>query len=229
MGENLQRLASRGVLSGLEAPAPEVERARFLERLGAAVPDDYVRLLAETNGFEIGGFQFLGTRARRIVFVEIWRANTSLPTHHMLGNHDPAGWGAGEVPEDHPDYAFGLMQRVLGLPRRHYSFDHGGWHFVVVDNVHLTTPGKHIGYVGEEQLAWLSEDLRLSRGRPAIVAMHVPPLTAVEFLTSRAGQDEEKGQWRIGFDRMSRNPGELLAALGEGNVRAILCGPAVAG
>lgn len=161
---------------------------------------------------------------RANLFVEIWRANTSLPSYHMLGNHDPAGWGAGEVPEDHPDYAFGLMQRVLGLERRYYSFDHGGWHFVVLDNVHLTTPGKHVGYVDEDQLAWLREDLRQSRGRPAIVAMHVPPLTASEFLTSRASQDAEKGQWRLGFDRMSRNPGELLAALGESDVRAILSG-----
>jgi len=68
LGENLKRLASRGELSGVEAPAPEVERVRFLERLGAAVPNDYVRLLAETNGFEVGGFRFLGTRARRIVY-----------------------------------------------------------------------------------------------------------------------------------------------------------------
>ncbi len=163
-------------------------------------------------------------RRRADRFVEIWNDSTSIPAYHLLGNHDAAGWGAGAIPPDHPDFAFGLMQRVLDLNRRYYSFDHGGWHFVVVDNVHRTTPGKHVGFVDEEQLDWLRADLRDNRRKPAMVAMHVPPLTAVEFLTSRPERDLENGRWQIGFDRMSRNPEALLEALEEGDVRAVLSG-----
>lgn len=163
-------------------------------------------------------------RARGRKFTEIWGENTSIRTYHLLGNHDAAGWGDGAIPTDHPDYAFGLMRRLLGMERNYYSFDHGGWHFAVVDNVHLTEPGSHIGYVDSEQLEWLREDLSNTAGRPTMIAMHVPPLTSVEFLTSRPDRDLDDGEWRIGFDRLSRNPDELLDACSAGNVRAILSG-----
>lgn len=163
-------------------------------------------------------------RARATRFVELWRQNTTIPAYHVLGNHDAAGWGDGDIPSDHPDFAFGLMQRLLGMERSYYSFDHGGWHFVIVDNIHRTEPGQHIGNVSDEQLTWLREDLRRHRERPTMVAMHVPPLTATEFLTDRAERVREENEWRIGFDRMIRNPDALMAALSEGNVRAVLSG-----
>jgi 3',5'-cyclic AMP phosphodiesterase CpdA len=163
-------------------------------------------------------------RARAARFVEIWNRNTTIPAYHMLGNHDAAGWGKGAIPPEHPDFAFGLLRRLLGLERTYYSFDHSGWHFVVLDNVHRTTPGKHIGLIDEEQLRWLRGDLSANRRTPTMVAMHVPPLTAVEFLTARAKRDDQASEWRIGFDRMSRNPDELLEALAEGSVKAVLSG-----
>lgn len=116
------------------------------------------------------------------------------------------------------------MQRLLGMERSYYSFDQGRWHFVVVDNIHRTTPGRHIGYVDEEQLAWLREDLSRNRERPTMVAMHVPPLTAAGFLTDRPDRVLDENQWEIGFDRLSRNPRELLDTLSVANVRAILSG-----
>lgn len=164
--------------------------------------------------------------ARRLAdqFVRIWSENTSIPTYHMLGNHDPAGWGDGDVPEDHPDFAFGLMQRVLDLEERYYSFDEGDWHFVVLDNNYLTEPGSHIGWVDDEQLAWLRQDLERNSNRPTIVGMHVPPITAIEFLSDRRERDTDENEWRIGFDRKSGNPQDLIDVLDEGDVRAVLSG-----
>jgi hypothetical protein len=52
----------------------------------------------------------------------------------------------------------------------HYSFDHKGVHFVTVDNV--SDPGASIG---DEQLAWLKEDLsRLSKDARIVVFTHRP-------------------------------------------------------
>ncbi len=52
----------------------------------------------------------------------------------------------------------------------HYSFDHRGVHFVVVDNV--SDPGARIG---DEQLQWLAADLaRLDREAPLVVFTHRP-------------------------------------------------------
>jgi len=52
----------------------------------------------------------------------------------------------------------------------HYTFDHKGVHFVVLDNV--SDPGARIG---DEQLAWLKADLdKLDRKAPLVVLTHRP-------------------------------------------------------
>jgi len=52
----------------------------------------------------------------------------------------------------------------------HYTFDHNGVHFIVLDNV--SDPGAKIG---DEQLAWLKTDLdRLDRKAPIVVLTHRP-------------------------------------------------------
>jgi len=52
----------------------------------------------------------------------------------------------------------------------HYTFDHKGVHFIVLDNV--SDPGARIG---EEQLAWLQADLdKLEKKAPIVVLTHRP-------------------------------------------------------
>ena len=52
----------------------------------------------------------------------------------------------------------------------HYTFDHKGIHFVVLDNV---SDAK--GVLGEEQLAWLADDLgKLPKSHPVVVLTHRP-------------------------------------------------------
>ena len=52
----------------------------------------------------------------------------------------------------------------------HYSFDHKGVHFIVIDNV--SDPGASIG---EEQLAWIKADLETQKqGAPIVVFTHRP-------------------------------------------------------
>ena len=52
----------------------------------------------------------------------------------------------------------------------HYTFDHKGVHFIVLDNV--SDPGAKIG---DEQLAWLKADLdKLDRRAPIVVLTHRP-------------------------------------------------------
>lgn len=52
----------------------------------------------------------------------------------------------------------------------HYTFDHHGIHFVVLDNV--SDPGAKIG---DEQLSWLAADLaRLDKAAPIVVLTHRP-------------------------------------------------------
>jgi predicted phosphodiesterase len=76
--------------------------------------------------------------------------------HFMPGEHD-ASLDRGEA-----------FQEYFG--KTHYTFDHKGVHFIVVDNV--SDPGASIG---EEQLAWLAADLASRpRNAPIVVLTHRP-------------------------------------------------------
>jgi len=55
-----------------------------------------------------------------------------------------------------------------------YSMDHKGVHFIALVNV-LDLKAGGLGNLGEEQLAWLANDVkRLSRSTPVVVFAHVP-------------------------------------------------------
>jgi 3',5'-cyclic-AMP phosphodiesterase len=85
------------------------------------------------------------------------------PVHVLPGNHDLRASlrgafelpGAGDEPID-------------------YSVDVGELRLLVLDS---TVPGEDRGALGAEQLRWLDEELAKEPERPAILAMHHPPLS----------------------------------------------------
>lgn len=160
------------------------------------------------------------------LFIQLWTKHVDVPTYHALGNHDPAGWGKGKdgFPggESHPQFGFNLLKTKLKLPGLYYSFDHAGWHFVILNNVKLTTLGEYIGEFDGEQLDWLRKDLGAVGSKPTILFAHIPCITAIEFMNGEA-KAGEKG-WELGFKRACRNPMALVDAIGQSNVQAIFSG-----
>ena len=77
--------------------------------------------------------------------VEIFEQNATVPVYHCVGNHDPAGWRDGDIPDDDPQFGFSMLVDKLGMEGENYSFDQGDWHFVVLNNVNLTDPGEYVG------------------------------------------------------------------------------------
>ena len=76
--------------------------------------------------------------------------------HFMPGEHD-ASLDRGEA-----------FQEFFG--KTHYTFDHKGVHFIVIDNV--SDPA---ALIGDEQLAWLAADLsQRPRNAPIVVLTHRP-------------------------------------------------------
>lgn len=61
----------------------------------------------------------------------------------------------------------------------YYSWNRGEVHYVVLDDVfYLGTSSKYIGYIPEEQLAWLEQDLaQVEKGKTVVVALHIPTFT----------------------------------------------------
>ena len=77
-----------------------------------------------------------------------------LETHYVPGEHDV-------LDED----GRGFFERFTkGADKGYYSFDQQGVHFVGLNNVHDLKAGG-LGNLGQEQLAWLEQDLQT--GRPA--------------------------------------------------------------
>ncbi|MCA8963300.1 MAG: metallophosphoesterase [Planctomycetes bacterium] len=93
--------------------------------------------------------------------------------HHVLGNHDLDKFGKEHVLD------FWQMRA------RYYSFDRGGWHFVVLDRNHVRQGDVYVPYAkgnyfsaegnlshaDPEQLEWLAADLRSTRA-PTVVFVH---------------------------------------------------------
>ncbi|AKT40048.1 metallophosphoesterase family protein [Chondromyces crocatus] len=155
-----------GKLRKLTADAPALARA-FVSRMNEAVRPDFVVNLGddiEDEGFE-------ADRARYGACIETLRG-VQAELVNVAGNHDLvhlrpadllAAWGKPELP---------------GL---HYSFDRGGFHFVVLH----TREKKDVDVtVGEAQIRWLAEDLAAARG-PTVVFMH----------HSAADQDLRGNRW----------------------------------
>jgi len=101
----------------------------------------------------------------------------NMPWYGCIGNHDVLGLSARrKVPADDPDIGKGMIMEATGMPSPYYSFNHNGWHFVVLDTIHQVQaehgPG-YVGRIGEEQLEWLRFDLGAHAGMPTVCVMHI--------------------------------------------------------
>src|SRR6185369_6204770 len=95
-------------------------------------------------------------RRRMAEFRDIVAALRVKPVYFMPGEHD-ASLDRGAA-----------FQEFFG--RTHYSFDHKGVHFIVLDNV--SDPGANIG---EAKLTWLADDLaKLPKAQRVVVFTHRP-------------------------------------------------------
>ncbi len=114
-------------------------------------------------------------------------AGVGVPIHPTLGNHDCFGVyeQSGVDPQD-PLYGKGYFNQRFGLERSYYSFDHGGWHFVVLDTIGIEGRA-YRGWVDEDQTAWLDADLGRA-ALPTVVVGHVPLFSNyVEWQRGTAG------------------------------------------
>ena len=102
-------------------------------------------------------------------FLDIWNSFPG-PKFHVLGNHDTDGFA------EHPA-RFDRAETVeyWGMKDRYYSFDHNGYHVVVLDG-NDQGPGQkpYYRWVADEQLAWVANDLA-NTPLPTLVFVHQSP------------------------------------------------------
>ncbi len=133
------------------------------------------------------------------VWERVFSAEVKLPYRLCLGNHDVWGWGKHDTPEIESDPAYGkrLALDRLGMKDRHYSFDLGGWHFIVLDSMerHTASSAAYVARIDDAQLWWLARDLaKTPAATPICILSHIPILSACVFFD---GDLAPFGQWQI--------------------------------
>lgn len=135
--------------------------------------------------------------------------------YYTVGNHDVIGINQ-KSPVEPGDQEYGkrLYQDYFG--KLYYSFDHKGWHFIVLDSIGIEYYKIFRAQFDEEQLAWLKADLAgVAPTTPIVVVTHVPIATVLGTISHR----QARGPGPIASNSYAVH--ELLAGH---NLKAILQG-----
>jgi len=155
-------------------------------------------------------------------FLKIWNAHTSLPAHWTFGNHDLAGTNNPAVSPQEKHYGKALFQDRFQLPHLYHSFDHKGWHFVILDDIAPQPDHTYLGRLFDDELLFLKADLDAHKNMPTILCAHIPIMSAMPvslYLAHSMGYQlpEPKAMVCTNADRLFQDfPGH--------NIRAVLSG-----
>ena len=143
---------------GFEGPAVNPDAQGTLKKAVAAVNglDDQPDFVVFTGDLTHTTDDAKVRNDRMRGFQDIASGLKTKKVHFMAGEHD-AALDEGEAFQKH----FGKL---------HYTFDHKGVHFIVLDNV-----SDSAAIVGDKQLAWVKADLaKLRKDQPIVVLTHRP-------------------------------------------------------
>jgi 3',5'-cyclic AMP phosphodiesterase CpdA len=140
-----------------------------------------------------------------------------MPVYNTMGNHEVYGWQRNEPGiEAHPEYGKKMFEKRLG--KRYYSFDHKGWHFMVLDAVYLLEKGGYLGRIDEEQINWVRDQLHtVDPETPIVLSAHYPFITSASQVVRGSTVANPEGMVII-------NSREVLALFSEFNLRLVLQG-----
>ncbi|MGN6532515.1 MAG: metallophosphoesterase family protein [Ginsengibacter sp.] len=116
--------------------------------------------------------------------LELWKCwNESIEVvkgfeiYIVLCNHDMWWQGKGDALYGKP----GVM-KMLGMTNNYYSFDKGGWHFIMLDSNHSKTPGM----LDDEQWKWFADDVGKNTEKPILIMSHYPLLSCTGIIDNKA-------------------------------------------
>ena len=162
----------------------------------------------------------------------------SAPIHRAIGNHDVFGiYSQSGVPATDPLYGKKMFEDRYGR-RTFYSFDHKGYHFIILDSIQVTPDRLWEARIDDDQLDWLSADLKSLTARsaakpappsrspakpaekstPIIAAVHCPMVTAFATYAQVVSADRKYNTLTVA------NAPDVLDLLEGHNVLAVLQG-----
>jgi Icc protein len=150
-----------------------------------------------------------------------------LKIYHAIGNHDHFGiFNKTGVETSAPGYGKQMFTDRVGPT--YQSWDHKGYHFVIIDTIQLTDDRSWEARVDDAQLAWLEADLnKLPKGTPIVVSCHVPLITAADQYAAPdkpSGSGVEKPTYAVHPQLSVANAYQVLPILEKHNVLAVFQG-----
>jgi len=141
----------------------------------------------------------------------------NMPIYNTIGNHDVFAWQSNEEDiEKHPEFGKRMYEQRIGP--LYYSFDHKGWHFIILDAVNLEERGAYRGKIDEEQMAWIAEDLKqIDHQTPIAISTHFPFVSSAFQLTMGPTAKIPRGL-------VIQNAHRVLALFSDFNLKLVLQG-----
>ncbi len=142
----------------------------------------------------------------------------NIPVYHTIGNHEVYGWySKSNADRMHPEFGEKMFEKRIGP--RYQSFNHKGWHFIILDSVEEHEKGNaYVGLVDSVQMDWIKADLaEIDKNTPIVLATHIPVITAQIQLEAGPQPSSVEG-WVL------NNPKEVLALFSDHNLKLILQG-----
>jgi 3',5'-cyclic AMP phosphodiesterase CpdA len=140
-----------------------------------------------------------------------------MPVYNTVGNHEVFGiYKESGIDTTHEEYSKKMFENRIG--KRYYSFDHKGWHFIVLDAIGVKPERYYYGYIDEEQVNWLKSDLKtITKETPIVISVHIPFITAQTQLVE--GSLAASGEGSV-----ITNARDVLLLLYEYNLKLVLQG-----
>lgn len=134
------------------------------------------------------------TKLQWDIWHNVLKQDCSVPVRSAIGNHDIWGWNkpSSKTTGKEPNYGKLRSTEMLKLDNRFYTFEQGGWQFIVLDSTqhHPQDPSGYTAHLDEEQYDWLARTLRdLPQTMPVLVLSHIPIISASALLWAEQKQD----------------------------------------
>lgn len=141
----------------------------------------------------------------------------NMPVHNTMGNHEVFGYyEKSGVDASHPLYGDKMFEEKLG--KRYYVFEFNGWRFYILDSIDEWEEGGYYGYVDQEQMAWLKEDLAdVDPETPLVISVHIPLISV--FTQLDIGSTAPNGRGSV-----VTNSKDLLDLFRDHNLKLVLQG-----
>jgi len=153
---------------------PQIQKEEEAELLlSETVPDtiETIKQLNSAHVFGVGCGDLIWDQHQLSAKYNQAVQQTNIPFFQVFGNHDA------DLEQRSDEKSATTFSAMYGP--QYYSFNRGLVHYVVLNDVFFIGKEKeYIGYITENQLAWLEQDLQVvPKGSTVVVFQHIPSFT----------------------------------------------------